>query len=69
MSAIARRFAAGWKAFAASPFLFTCPRTTVPALKDAVTAVEQGKASMRVLLEKAAQAVGVVVTDAVSRFV
>lgn len=65
--AIARRFAATWKTFAASSFLFTSPRTTVPALEVAVTAVEQGKSSIRVLMNKAAQAVGVVVGDATSR--
>lgn len=65
--AIARRFATTWKAFATSPFLFVSPRTTVPALEVAVTAVERGKASIRELLEKAAHAVGVVVGDATSR--
>lgn len=64
--AIARRFAKNWKAFAASPFLFTSPRTTVPALEVAITAVAQGKASTRVLMEKAAQAVGVAVWDTTS---
>lgn len=65
--AIARRFATTWKVFAESPFLFTSPRTTVPALRDAVAAVEQGKASIRFLLKTTAQAVGTVAGDATSR--
>lgn len=65
--AIARRFAANWKIFIASPFLFTCPRATVPALEEVATAVDQGKASVRILLKVAAQALGVVVRDATSR--
>lgn len=65
--AIARRFAATWKGFTASPFLLTSPRATVPALEDAIKGVEQGKTSIRVFMEKAAEAVGVVVWDATSR--
>lgn len=65
--AIARRFAVTWKAFANSRFLLVSPRTTAPALEVTVTAVEHGKASIRVLLEKAAQAVGVVIGNATSR--
>lgn len=65
--AIARRFAANWKVFAASPFLLISPRTAVPALEGVVTAVEQGKASIRILMEKTAQAIGVAVGDATSR--
>lgn len=64
--AIARRFAVTWKAFAASPFLFTSPRTTVPALEESLKAVEQGKASIRALLNTAAQAVGVAGGDSTS---
>lgn len=65
---IARRFAANWKVFTSSHFLFTSPRTTVPALEAVITAVEQGKASLRILLPKAAQSIGVVVGYAASRF-
>jgi phage replication-related protein YjqB (UPF0714/DUF867 family) len=65
--AIARRFASTWKTFAASPFLFTNPRTSVSALRHAIATVEQGKGSMRVLLQTAAQAVGSVAWDVTSR--
>lgn len=65
--AIARRFAANWKTFAANPFLFTSPRKTVPPLEHVVTAIEQGKASVRILIEKAAQALGVAVGEVTSR--
>jgi len=65
--AIARRFAANWKMFAASPFSFTFPGRTVPQLEDALTAIEQGKASIRILMEKAAHALGVALGEASSR--
>ena len=65
--AIARRFATTWKAFSASPFLFTSPRTNVPMLRDTVAAVELGKASIGVLLKTAAQAIGTIAGEGASR--
>jgi hypothetical protein len=64
--AIARRFGTTWKVFAGNPFLFTSPRTAIPALANAVVAVEQGTASIKALLQTAAQAVGVFSGDATS---
>jgi hypothetical protein len=64
--AIARRFGTTWKVFAGNPFLFISPGTAVPALLNAVEAVEQGRASIKVLLRTAAQAVGFVGGDAIS---
>lgn len=65
--AIARRFAVDWEVFITSPSLFTRPMATVPLLREVVTAVGQGKGSIRILMETAAQALGVAVRDATSR--
>lgn len=56
--AVARRFAPVWKQFASSPLLLVSPRTSVPALIEAISAVEQGKSSVRALLMAAAQGAG-----------
>lgn len=65
--AIARRFAADWRSFAANTFLFISPRRTVPPLESTLTAIEHGKASIRMLMERAAQALGVAMGEATSR--
>ncbi len=65
--AVARRFTAVWKQFASSPFLLVLPRTSVPALLGSISAVEQGKSSIRALLTAAAQAVGVVLGEVDTR--
>lgn len=56
--AVARRFTAVWEQFTASPLLLVSPRTSVPALHGALSAVEQGTGSIRALLMAAAQGVG-----------
>lgn len=56
--AVARRFTDVWKKFASSPFLLVSPRTSVPALLAAISAIEQGIGSIRALLTAAGQAVG-----------
>ena len=65
--AVARRFTAVWRQFAFSPLLLVSPRTSVPALIGAVTAVEQGKSSVRALLTAAAQGVGTVLGEVGTR--
>lgn len=56
--AVARRFTGVWKNLASSPFLLISPRTSVPALLESISAIEQGTGSIRALLLAAAQAVG-----------
>lgn len=65
--AVARRFTAVWKQSASSPFLLVSPRTSVPALLGSISAVEQGKSSIRALLMAAAQAVGIVLGEVGTR--
>ena len=65
--AVARRFAATWKCFAASPFLFTSPRTSVPTLLGTISAVEEGRSSLRALLAAAAQAIGAIAGEVSTR--
>ena len=64
---VARRFSRVWKALALSPYLFTAPRTSVPRLIEITSAVEQGRASVRALLETAAQSIGMDVGDVAAR--
>lgn len=65
--AVARRFTAVWKQFASSPLLLVSPRTSVPALLGSISAVEQGKSSIRALLMAAAQGVGAVLGEVGTR--
>lgn len=64
---LARRFATPWKSFLFSPFLFTSPRTSMPLIVDAVSAVEEGRTSIKALMAAAAQAVGATLGDIGSR--
>jgi hypothetical protein len=65
--AVARRFTAAWKRFAASPFLFASPRSSVPALLETISAVEQGKSSIGALLAGVGEALGTVVGEVGTR--
>jgi hypothetical protein len=62
-SAVARRFAVMWKHFASSPLLLISPRSSVPPLIEAISAVEHGKGAVRALLTAAAQGVGEVLGE------
>lgn len=64
---IARRFAMQWKQLANSPFLFTSPKESVPALVKAVAAAEEGCASVKPLLAEAARVVGATLGEVETR--
>lgn len=63
---VARRLSPAWKRLASSSFLFRSPRR-LPVLLETVTAVEQGKSSIRALLTAAAQPIGTVVGEVGTR--
>lgn len=63
---MARWLSTSWRRLASSPFLFRSPRS-LPALLETITAVEQGKSSIRALLTAAAQSIGTVVGEVSAR--
>lgn len=63
---VARRLSPAWKRLASSPFLFRSPRR-LSVLLETVTAVEQGKSSIRALLTAAAQPIGTAVGEVDTR--
>jgi hypothetical protein len=55
---VARRFAKAWKTLTVNQFLFYSPRSTIPALVDVVTEIQEGRSSLKALLTAASHAVG-----------
>lgn len=55
---VARRFAPAWERLTTSPFLLLSPRTSVPAIREVVSAVNEGRAALKALFNMVVLAVG-----------